>query len=62
MTQIQLEHTRKLTFIPDKKSGAMVPPGGADFGTVVGKELPANNEFGSKPPPHIRFKKYAFGL
>ncbi|KRF82395.1 serine protease gd isoform X1 [Drosophila virilis] len=60
MTQIQLEHTRKLTFIPDKKSGTLVPPGGADFGTVVGKELPANNEFGSKPLPHIRFKKKPF--
>ncbi|XP_064555233.1 serine protease gd isoform X2 [Drosophila montana] len=61
MTQIQLEHTRKLTFIPDKKSsGVMVAPGGADFGMVVGKELPANNEFGSKPLPHIRFKKKPF--
>ncbi|KAM8718753.1 hypothetical protein ACLKA7_001462 [Drosophila subpalustris] len=26
MTQIQLEHTRKLTFIPDKKSSSLIQP------------------------------------
>ncbi|KAH8416614.1 hypothetical protein KR222_011408 [Zaprionus bogoriensis] len=64
MTQIQLEHTRKLTFIPEKKSsGLLVPP--ADKGdtsdTAVGKEMPAaKHEFASKPKPHIQFKKKPF--
>ncbi|EDW00505.1 GH11823 [Drosophila grimshawi] len=56
MTQIQLEHTRKLTFIPDKKTSGLLPhPDGGSFGMAVGKELP-----GSKPLPHIQFKKKPF--
>lgn len=68
MTQIQLEHTRKLTFIPENKSSGLLVPSGAGDGSVssgmaVGKETPAaNHEFGSKPLTHIQFKKYASGL
>lgn len=66
MTQIQLEHTRKLTFIPEKKSSGLLVPtagDGSESGMAVGKEMPAaNHEFGSKPLPHIQFKKYASGL
>lgn len=66
MTQIQLEHTRKLTFIPEKKSSGLLVPttgDGTESGMAVGKEMPAaNHEFGSKPRPHIQFKKYASGL
>lgn len=59
MTQIQLEHTRKLTFVPESNSsGLMMPPAvEGDFGMVVGKELPGNH----KPLPPIQFKKYALG-
>ncbi|KAL7742878.1 hypothetical protein ACLKA6_016243 [Drosophila palustris] len=61
MTQIQLEHTRKLTFIPDKKSSSLIQPTlQVESGVAVGKETPSNHEFGSKPLPHIQFKKKPF--
>ncbi|KAH8301018.1 hypothetical protein KR044_011484 [Drosophila immigrans] len=62
MTQIQLEHTRKLSFIPDKKSSSLIVPAGGNLESVmaVGKEMPANHEFGSKQLPHIQFKKKPF--
>ncbi|XP_017850526.1 serine protease gd isoform X2 [Drosophila busckii] len=64
MTQIQLEHTRKLTFLPDhqKTFGVLAPAGvgGAESTMAVGKELPAMHEFDMKPLPHIQFKKKPF--
>lgn len=61
MTQIQLEHTRKLTFIPENKSSGLLVPsatgdGSVSSGMAVGKETPA------APLTHIQFKKYASGL
>ncbi|XP_034490185.1 serine protease gd [Drosophila innubila] len=61
MTQIQLEHTRKLTFIPDIKSSSLIEPTmQIESGKAVGKETPSKHEFGSKPLPHIQFKKNPF--
>ncbi|XP_034116172.1 serine protease gd [Drosophila albomicans] len=62
MTQIQLEHTRKLSFIPDKKTSSLIVPSGGNLESemAVGKEMPANHEFGSKQLPHIQFKKKPF--
>ncbi|KAH8386680.1 hypothetical protein KR093_001955 [Drosophila rubida] len=64
MTQIQLEHTRKLSFIPDKKSSSLIVPAGTASNVesvkAVGKEMPANHDFGSKQLPHIQFKKKPF--
>ncbi|XP_068141152.1 serine protease gd isoform X2 [Drosophila tropicalis] len=58
MTQIQLEHIRKVTFIADKKITA---GGGEEFDLesmpgIGGKEMPETHK------PHIQFKKYASGL
>ncbi|XP_039500296.1 serine protease gd isoform X2 [Drosophila santomea] len=52
MTQIQLEHIRKLSFIPDKKSSLLLDP---DEEEEVRKTI-------DKPPstPHIQFKKKPF--
>ncbi|XP_016984195.1 serine protease gd isoform X2 [Drosophila rhopaloa] len=54
MTQIQLEHIRKLAFIPDKKSSLLLDPEEAEK-TIA--------DFAAKPPdsPHIQFKKKPFG-
>lgn len=53
MTQIQLEHIRKLSFIPDKKSSLLLDP-----------EEEEVRKTDDKPPstPHIQFKKYASGF
>ncbi|XP_017022879.1 serine protease gd [Drosophila kikkawai] len=64
MTQIQLEHIRKLTFIPDKKnSGSLL----MDLGMDADEDVKAAEEtFGkpsqahTPPPPHIQFKKKPF--
>lgn len=61
MTQIQLEHIRKLTFIPDKKSsGSLLLDLGLD--ADEGEKAAEETTF-AKPPatPHIQFKKYASG-
>ncbi|XP_030379562.1 serine protease gd isoform X2 [Scaptodrosophila lebanonensis] len=65
MTQIQLEHIRKLTFIPDKQTSGIMGRPPLMMGEIekpAGKELPmpASHEFGSKPLPHIHFKKKPF--
>ncbi|KAH8235882.1 hypothetical protein KR032_010120 [Drosophila birchii] len=62
MTQIQLEHIRKLTFIPDKKSsGSLLLDLGMDPDDDAEK---AAEETFAKPPqahkPHIQFKKKPF--
>ncbi|XP_022208565.2 serine protease gd isoform X2 [Drosophila obscura] len=49
MTQIQLEHTRKLTFIPDKKTSLLLEEE---------ETLPAPQP--QPPPPHSQFKKKPF--
>ncbi|XP_034664975.1 serine protease gd isoform X2 [Drosophila subobscura] len=50
MTQIQLEHTRKLTFIPDKKTSLLLD------------EVEALPKSPPPVPPRSQFKKYAYGL
>ncbi|XP_020805444.1 serine protease gd isoform X1 [Drosophila serrata] len=61
MTQIQLEHIRKLTFIPDKKSSGSLL---LDLGMDADDAEKAAEETFVKPPqahtPHIQFKKKPF--
>ncbi|KAH8287182.1 hypothetical protein KR054_004147 [Drosophila jambulina] len=61
MTQIQLEHIRKLTFIPDKKSSGSLL---LDLGMDADEAEKAAEEAFAKPPPahtpHIQFKKKPF--
>lgn len=58
MTQIQLEHTRKLTFIADNNSSGltMSPSVEGDFG-------PESHGNQKQPTqPSTQFKKYALGV
>jgi len=58
MTQIQLEHIRKLSFIPDKSSSLLLDP-------HEGKTEDAEAEQEAKKTDdkaHIQFKKYASGF
>ncbi|KAH8408878.1 hypothetical protein KR009_002975 [Drosophila setifemur] len=55
MTQIQLEHIRKLTFIPDGKSSLLEDGKTVAEVTFAGEA----NEFGAKPP-QTQFKKKPF--
>ncbi|XP_070853727.1 serine protease gd isoform X2 [Drosophila suzukii] len=58
MTQIQLEHIRKLSFIPDKSSSLLLDP-------HEGKTEDAEAEQEGKKTDdkaHIQFKKYASGF
>ncbi|XP_041566648.1 serine protease gd isoform X2 [Drosophila elegans] len=50
MTQIQLEHIRKLAFIPDKKSSLLLDP-----------DEEAEKTIQPSGSPHIQFKKKPFG-
>lgn len=63
MTQIQLEHIRKLTFIPDKKTSLLNT---GEVQKMVAEETLSNQDLGLKRPrpqsSQTLLKKYASGL